>query len=272
MDKGARAETAERTARIFVVDAFTGRRFAGNPAAVMPLERFEDDRTLQALATENNLSETAFLVPEADGFRIRWFTPTTEVALCGHATLASAAVVMERLDPSRSEVAFQSLSGLLLVRRSENGYVMDFPRRSPVPATATPELLRALGRPPHELLADAVDYLAVLRDEKDVREFRPNREAIVALDRAGLILTAPGRSPYDFVSRYFAPAKGILEDPVTGSAHCLLTPYWASRLGKSRLRARQASERGGDLECTLEGERVLLAGSCVFYSEGTASF
>lgn len=263
-------ENPAQQAPLFVVDAFASRRFSGNPAAVMPLPRFEDDTLLQSIAAEHNLSETAFLVRDGPDFRIRWFTPTAEVGLCGHATLASAAVVLERLEPERESVVFRSKSGPLSVRRAESGYLMDFPRRIGVPLDPTPALLRAVGRRPEQLFVDPIDYLAVLPDGASVRQFRPDREAILALDRTGLILTAPESPPYDFVSRYFAPAVGVLEDPVTGSAHCLLTPYWAERLGKTRLRGHQASARGGDLECTLEGDRVLLGGSCVFYSEGTA--
>lgn len=262
----------EREAPLYVVDAFASRRFSGNPAAVMPLDRFEDDATLQAIAAENNLSETAFLVRESGEFHLRWFTPSTEVALCGHATLASAAVVLDRLEPNRDSVVFRSKSGPLTVRRAPSGYLMEFPRRTGTPVEPPPGLSSALGRRPEQLWVDPVDYLAVLPDETSVRAFRPSREALLALDRPGLIVTAPGRPPFDFVSRYFAPSLGVFEDPVTGSAHCLLAPYWADRLGKPRLRAFQASTRGGELECTVETDHVLLSGSCVFYAEGRARF
>jgi PhzF family phenazine biosynthesis protein len=253
---------------IFQVDAFAARRFAGNPAAVMPLERFLADSTLQSIAAENNLAETAFLVPEEGDYRLRWFTPTVEVPLCGHATLASAAVVMERLEPGRDAVLFHSASGALKVRRIAGGYVMDFPaRRSesvPVPAG----LAEALGARPLEVQLNAFNYLVLLDSAQAVRTLAPDMAAIARMDRDGVIVTAAGDGGYDFVSRYFAPAKGIPEDPVTGSAHCMLAPFWAGKLGKTAFRAFQASSRGGEVICRLDGERVELEGSCVFYLEG----
>jgi PhzF family phenazine biosynthesis protein len=256
---------------IFQVDAFTTRRFAGNPAAVMPMGSFLADAVLQAIAAENNLAETAFLVLDGGDYHLRWFTPTTEVPLCGHATLASAAVIMERLEPDRSSVVFQSASGPLTVRRTETGYVMDFPVRLSEPAPAPPGLAAALGVVPVEVLVDAFNYLAVLESAQVVRELAPDIAAIARLDRSGVIVTAPGDEGYDFVSRYFAPAKGIPEDPVTGGAHCALVPYWAQRLGKTAFRAFQASRRGGEIVCRLAGDRVELEGSCVFYLEGEAT-
>jgi len=258
-------------APIFQVDAFTTRRFAGNPAAVMPLVAFLEDPVLQAIAAENNLSETAFLVPEGDEYRVRWFTPTTEVPLCGHATLASAAVVMERLEPGRCRVVFQSVSGPLTVRRTEAGYAMDFPVRRSAQVPAPLGLAEALGAVPVEVWADGFNYMAVLESAQRVRALAPDLAAIGRLDRSGVIVTAAGEEPYDFVSRYFAPAKGIPEDPVTGGAHCALVPYWARRLGKEELRAFQASRRGGEIVCRLAHDRVELAGSCVFYLEGEAT-
>lgn len=255
---------------IFQIDAFTTRRFAGNPAAVMPMDRFLEDAALQAIAAENNLAETAFLVPEGSGYRLRWFTPATEVPLCGHATLASAAVVMERLEPGRRRVVFQSASGPLAVRRTDAGYVMDFPARLSKPVAAPPGLAEALGVVPLEVVADAFNYLALLESAQAVRELAPDIAAIARLDRSGLIVTAPGDNGFDFVSRYFAPAKGIPEDPVTGGAHCALAPYWAGRLHKTAFRAFQASQRGGEVTCRLVGDRVELEGSCVFYLEGMA--
>jgi PhzF family phenazine biosynthesis protein len=255
---------------IFQVDAFTTRRFAGNPAAVMLLESFPEDAVLQALAAENNLAETAFLVPEGGDYRLRWFTPTTEVPLCGHATLASAAVVMERLEPGRTRVVFHSASGPLTVTRTAASYLMDFPARLSHPVPASPGLAEALGIVPDEVWADAFNYLALLESARVVRELAPDLAAIARLDRQGVIVTAPGDESYDFVSRYFAPAKGIPEDPVTGGAHCALAPYWAGRLGKTELRAFQASRRGGEVVCRLAGDRVELEGTCVFYLEGRA--
>jgi PhzF family phenazine biosynthesis protein len=253
---------------IYQVDAFTRRRFAGNPAAVMPLESFLGDATLQSIAAENNLAETAFIVPAGDDYQLRWFTPAVEVPLCGHATLASAAVVMERLQRARSEVIFHTASGPLRVQRAAAGYVMDFPQLPSQPVTPPPLLIEALGVAPIEVQAHASNYLALLANAGQVRELKPDLAKIARLDRSGLIVTAAGDAGYDFVSRYFAPAKGVPEDPATGSAHCMLAPYWAKRLRKSEFRAFQASPRGGEIICRLSGERTLLEGSCVFYLEG----
>jgi PhzF family phenazine biosynthesis protein len=253
---------------IFQIDAFTTRRFAGNPAAVIPMDRFLDDATLQAVAAENNLAETAFLVPEGGDYRLRWFTPIVEVPLCGHATLASAAAVMERLEPGRDKVIFHTASGPLTVNRTNGGYVMDFPVRPSEPGATPPGLAEALGVVPVEVLSDTFNYIALLESAQLVRELAPDIAAIARMDRSGVVVTAPGDETYDFVSRYFAPAKGIPEDPVTGGAHCALAPYWAKRLGKTAFRAYQASRRGGEITCRLAGDRVELEGSCVFYLEG----
>ena len=255
---------------IFQVDAFARRRFAGNPAAVMVLDDFFDDAVLQEIAAENNLAETAFLVRDGADFRLRWFTPTVEVALCGHATLASAAVVMERLSPGRDAVVFHSASGPLPVERTPSGYAMNFPARFSEPVTTPVALVEALGLLPLEVLADRFNYLAVLESADQVRGLGPDLAAIARLDRTGVIVTAVGDDRYDFVSRYFAPAKGIPEDPVTGGAHCALVPFWAGRLDKTHFRAFQASRRGGEVICRLLGDRVVLEGSCVFYLEGRA--
>lgn len=255
---------------IFQVDAFTSRRFAGNPAAVMVLDQFLEDAALQVIAAENNLAETAFLVPDGEDFRLRWFTPTVEVPLCGHATLASAAVVMERLSPQRRRVVFHSASGALTVDRVSDGYVMNFPARPSAPVEPPAGLAEALGQRPVEVAADRFNYLVLLDGAGQVRGLSPDLAAINRLDRDGVIVTAPGDDGYDFVSRYFAPAKGIPEDPVTGGAHCMLVPYWAKRLGKTAFRAFQASERGGEIGCRLLGDRVELEGRCVFYLEGRA--
>jgi PhzF family phenazine biosynthesis protein len=255
-------------APIFQVDAFADGRFTGNPAAVVVLGRFPADPVLQAVAAENNLAETAFLVPDGEGYRIRWFTPAVEVALCGHATLASAAVVMEELEPGRASVVFQSPSGPLPVHRAGDGYVMDFPARSCERVDPPGGLAAALGAVPAEVHAGSANYLAVLHSAAQVRELRPDFASIARLGREGVIVTAEGEAPYDFTSRYFAPAKGIPEDPVTGGAHCMLAPFWATRLGKAAFRARQASQRGGDVRCAVAGDRVTLAGSCAFYLHG----
>jgi PhzF family phenazine biosynthesis protein len=255
---------------IFQLDAFTASRFAGNPAAVMPLENFPADATLQAIAAENNLAETAFIVRAGDDYRIRWFTPTTEVPLCGHATLASAAVVMERLEPARRSVIFHSASGPLTVTRSDTRYIMNFPALFSQAVAVPAGLSASLGVVPIEVVADAFNYVVLLESANTLRQLSPDFAAIARLDRGGVIVTAQGDRNYDFVSRYFAPAKGITEDPVTGSAHCALTPYWAKRLNKSEFRAFQASRRGGEIVCRLIQDRVELEGSCVFYLEGHA--
>ena len=253
---------------IFQIDAFTTRRFSGNPAAVIPMEGFLEDATLQAIAAENNLAETAFLVRDSGDYKLRWFTPLTEVPLCGHATLASAAVVMERLEPGRSGVVFHSASGPLTVTRAEAGYVMNFPARPSEPIPAPPGLAAALGVEPIEVFVNNFNYMAAMTSAEVVRKLAPDMAAIARMDRPGVIATAIGDEDYDFVSRYFAPAKGVPEDPVTGAAHCMLAPYWARRLGKSAFRAYQASRRGGEIVCRLDGHRVELEGGCVFYLEG----
>ena len=255
---------------IFHVDAFTADKFAGNPAAVMPLPSFLDDSLLQAIARENNLSETAFLVPHGEDWRLRWFTPATEVPLCGHATLASAWVVTQRLDPGRQRVVFHTASGPLRVERAGERFVMDFPARHPAPVEVPPGLEAALGARPVEVLHDGFNYLALLDSADSVRRVAPDFRAISRLDAGGLVVTAPGDRGYDCVSRYFAPAKGIDEDPVTGGAHCALTPFWTGRLGKREIRAFQASARGGELVCRMRDDRVELEGECVFYMEGQA--
>jgi PhzF family phenazine biosynthesis protein len=253
---------------IFQVDAFASSRFTGNPAAVMPMASFPEDAVLQAIAAENNLSETAFLVADDGGYRLRWFTPVTEVPLCGHATLASAAVVMERLEPGRSTVVFQSASGPLTVERAAAGYRMNFPLRPSELIVAPDGLATALGAVPVEVFANTFNYLALLESPQLLRALTPDMAALARVDRGGVIVTAAGEGTYDFISRYFAPAKGIPEDPVTGAAHCMLVPYWAKRLGKTEFRAFQASPRGGEVICRLVGDRVELEGTCVFYLEG----
>jgi len=256
--------------RIFQVDAFATRLFAGNPAAVMLMDCFPADSTMQAIADENNLAETAFLVSHKGDYLLRWFTPKVEVPLCGHATLASGAVVMERLEIGRREVTFHSASGPLPVNRTDTGYVLNFPIRPSEPVAGPAGLAKALGAEPTEVYGNAFNYMAIVKDEATVRGLRPNLVTIAAYDCPGVIVTARGTAPYDFVSRYFAPAKGVPEDPVTGAAHSMLAPYWAKQLGKTEFRAFQASRRGGEIRCRLIGERINLEGSCVFYLEGTA--
>ena len=255
---------------IFQIDAFTSERFAGNPAAVMVLPKFPNDATMQAISAENNLAETAFLVLQSEEYHLRWFTPTVEVPLCGHATLASAAVVMERLEPSLDKVVFQTASGPLPVTRSLNGYVMNFPSRPSERVSLPSGLVEALVVVPVVVFSNQFNYLAVLDDPRKVRQLAPDFAAIANLVRPGVIVTAAGDGRYDFISRYFAPAKGIPEDPVTGAAHCMLVPYWADKLNKTTFHAYQASRRGGEIHCRLLGDRVTLEGRCVFYLEGQA--
>lgn len=245
----------------YQVDAFATRVFEGNPAAVCPLEAWLDDAVLQAIANENNLSETAFFVPIARGFQLRWFTPVAEVDLCGHATLAAAHVLFTRLGYAGPRIVFATRSGELAVEAQDGRLAMDFPARPPRPCPAPPTLLAGLGHPPTAVLA-ADDYLAVYEHEAIVRSLAPNLAKLQELDRRGVIITAPGEQ-VDFVSRFFAPKLGVPEDPVTGSAHCTLTPYWAQRFGKTDLEARQVSQRGGNLRCQLQADRVILSGSAV---------
>ena len=256
---------------IYQVDAFTDRPFAGNPAAVCPLENWLPDETLQAIAAENNLSETAFFVPEpgpAADFALRWFTPTVEVDLCGHATLASAFVVMTILEPDRRSIRFSTnvAGGLTVTRTGDADFAMDFPAARSEPVAPLPALNAAMGKAPSTLL-DGPKWLAVYETAADIAALAPDFRAIAALDRDGVIATAPGDA-VDFVSRYFAPAAGIDEDPVTGSAHCQLAPYWAERLGKTDLAARQISSRGGDVGCRVIEDRVILSGQAALYLVG----
>jgi len=216
---------------------------------------------MQSIASENNLSETAFFVSTDMGFALRWFTPTNEVDLCGHATLASAHVLFDILNYEKQSITFETRSGELFVERSDNRLVMDFPVCPPKPCALPDALAEGLGRRPVDVLAGN-DYLAVFETEADVRALSPNPSLLAQLDLRGVCVTAPGEST-DFVSRFFAPKLGIPEDPVTGSAHCMLTPYWADRLGRTTLNARQVSRRGGDIGCTLKGDRVLLSGCAV---------
>lgn len=253
---------------IYQVDAFTSRLFAGNPAAICPLDKWLPDDVMQSIAAENNLSETAFFVPENGGYRLRWFTPGVEVDLCGHATLASAYIVLTRMKPDAGSVSFQTRSGELIVCRRGDQYSMDFPARPPEHCHVHPRLIEALGTVPLEVLA-ARDYLVVYQSEEQVRTLQPNLELLCLMDRFAVIVTAPGSDGVDFVSRFFAPSKGVPEDPVTGSAHCTLIPYWSRRTGKTELKARQVSRRGGDLFCEHRGERVTIAGNAVLFLEGT---
>jgi len=251
---------------LYQVDAFTSRLFAGNPAAVCPLDGWLEDQTLQAIAAENNLSETAYFVKRGDRYHLRWFTPTLEVDLCGHATLAAAFVILNYLDPSRDAVAFDTLSGELVVRRDGGLLSMDFPSRPPVACEAPPKLTEALGIAPQAVLASR-DLMAVFDTEDEVRSLSPRMDVLAQLDAFAVIVTAPGKD-VDFVSRFFAPRAGIDEDPVTGSAHSTLTPYWSKRLNKPQLHALQVSRRGGELWCEDRSGRVIIKGNAVLYLEG----
>lgn len=254
---------------LYQVDAFAARPFTGNPAAVVPLERWLPDALLQSIALENNLSETAFLVPVGEDWELRWFTPEVEIDLCGHATIASAFVIATILKPGTDRMIFHTRkAGALSVTRAGGLYTLDFPSRPPGPVAVPPTLVAALGpTPPREVLT-ARDFLVVYDDAATVMGLTPDFGALAKLDRMAIV-TAPGRDGVDFVSRFFAPAKGVPEDPVTGSAHCTLIPYWAARLGKTDLKARQVSRRGGDLVCGLRGDRVLIGGEAVLFLEGT---
>lgn len=254
---------------LYQVDAFTAKVFSGNPAAVCLLETWLDDARLQAIAAENNLSETAFLVRGGDGFELRWFTPVVEVALCGHATLASAFVVFECLSWPGATIPFRTRkSGTLSVTRKGDMLEMDFPAIPTAPLPAPAGLARSLGVQPVEVLSAGEDILVALDEERQVRELRPDISALAAIECRGTIVTARGDG-CDFVSRFFAPRLGVPEDPVTGSAHCALAPYWSRRLGKSDLSARQVSARGGELFCRDEGDRVRIAGRAVLFLQGT---
>jgi len=252
---------------MYQVDAFTSRVFSGNPAAVCPLKEWLPDDRLQAIAAENNLSETAYFVHNGDGYHLRWFTPGCEVDLCGHATLASAYVLFNELGERGDLLRFHTQSGELRVKRQGDLLALDFPARPPSPSAANPGLVAALGGNPRHILA-ARDYLVEYATEDEVRALTPDMEALKQIDRFAVIVTAPGRD-CDFVSRFFAPAKGVPEDPVTGSAHCTLIPYWADKLGKATLHARQVGRRGGELFCKLNGDRVEIAGHAALFLRGT---
>jgi len=256
---------------LYQIDAFTDHVFGGNPAGVCPLDHWPDDQSLQNIAAENNLAETAFFVPENDGYRLRWCTPTVEVDLCGHATLASGYVVFHYLQPDWKLIPFYTRSGRVTVAREGDRLILDFPSRPGVRLDEFNQISEALGLAPREVYK-ARDLLCVYDSADAIRQLRPRMDLVAQLECLGVIVTAPGDAVsggVDFVSRFFAPQSGIAEDPVTGSAHCTLTPYWSARLNKSELHARQISTRGGELWLTQAGDRVRIAGQAVQYLRGT---
>ena len=251
---------------LYQIDAFANKPFEGNPAAVCPLDEWLPDEILQAIATENNLSETAYFVPTDKGFHIRWFTPVNEIKLCGHATLATAYVIFNLIGYKEDKIEFESQSGQLLVSREGDWLVMDFPSQPPVPCDVPGELTKAFGKIPVEVLMSE-DYMVVFENEEYVLSLNPDMEFLKRIELRGVIVTAKGKN-VDFVSRFFAPKYGINEDPVTGSAHCELTPYWTDKLDKRKLTAKQISNRGGELICELKGNRVFISGKAAKYLEG----
>ena len=255
--------------KIYQVDAFADELFTGNPAAVSPLDRWLPDTLMQNIARENNLSETAFFVKEGDVFHIRWFTPEIEVDLCGHATLASAHVLFRHLNYAGERIQFNSKSGPLFVTKKDDLICLDFPAARYKKVDPPGELVDGIGLTPVETF-QSTDYLLLLDSEKEVRKANPDFSLLARLDIRGIIITAKGDS-VDFVSRFFAPGVGINEDPVTGSAHTFLVPFWSERLGKTEFTAQQLSERGGTLYCKLSGDRVEISGRAVTYMEGELS-
>lgn len=253
--------------KLFQVDAFTDQLFKGNPAAVCPLENWLPDNTMQQIAAENNLSETAFIVSQGEAFEIRWFTPQIEVDLCGHATLASAHVYFEELEYPAAQIVFHSKSGPLTIMRHELGYSMDFPTDTITAIEPTKKIIDLLELSPKAIYKGSSDYMVIVEEEASVKAYDPDFQKLAQLPARGIIVTAKG-DRVDFVSRFFGPQVGINEDPVTGSAHTTLTPYWAKQLNKQTLTARQISERQGNLTCVYKGDRVELIGRAVTYLKG----
>ena len=256
----------------FQVDAFTKQVFSGNSACVVVLERWIDDATLQNIARENAVAETAFLVADEGHYRLRWFTPDIEIDLCGHATLAAGHVVLSHLEPETKTATFDTISGKLQVTRYDSMYCMDLPSRPPAIAELPPSIAESLSQPPVEVLKGR-DYILIYQEESEVANLQINREQFdrINLDPGGVAATAPGND-CDFVSRFFTPQATILEDPVTGSAHCSLAPFWGNRLDKNELDAKQISTRGGELHCKVQGDRVLLFGNAITYAQGRIHF
>ncbi|MCC6466694.1 MAG: PhzF family phenazine biosynthesis protein [Alphaproteobacteria bacterium] len=254
---------------VFQVDAFAGGPFSGNPAAIVQVPEWPDIRIMQSIAAEMNQTTTAFLRQQHDRFALRWFTPTIEEEICGHATLAAAWLVFDRIDPERRDVAFDTRAGPLTVRRLDDGRLeIDFPARPTEPVTSHPDLLAALGGPPPVEVRAARDYLVVYDRPDIVRGLRPDFGRLARTDRHATIVTAPGDDGFDCVSRFFAPGHGISEDHATGAAHASIAPYWTEQLGKSSIAAFQASARGGFFHCTMRQPRVSFAGACRLFLEG----
>jgi len=251
---------------IYQIDAFAEKPFEGNPAAICPLEKWLPDNVMLSIAKENNLSETAFFVTTSNGFHIRWFTPSTEVDLCGHATLAAAYVIFHCFDYKNETIYFESKSGILSVSKSASHLVMDFPAQPPIICDVPKEIEEALGVKPLECLRSE-DYIVVLNNESEVLAAKPNLNILRNLDLRGVIITSKSND-FDFVSRFFGPKCGIDEDPVTGSAHTQLAPYWSKQLSKNILHAKQLSSRGGELYCEISSDRVIISGKAVKYLQG----
>ncbi|MFV1982694.1 MAG: PhzF family phenazine biosynthesis protein [Thiohalomonadales bacterium] len=252
---------------LYQIDAFANKVFQGNPAAVCPLDNWLEDNIMQAIAQENNLSETAFFVSNDNGFDLRWFTPTMEINFCGHATLAAAYVLFECLSYPLSEIKFNTRVGEFIVSKEEKNFKMDFPLLELEPYTIDEDLINILGLVPQEAMI-GTDIVILLASEHEVVDYSPNFELLKTLPGQGVCITAPGVN-YDFVSRFFVPKAGINEDPVTGSTHCALAPYWCKKLNKKHLSARQLSTRGGNVLCQVNNSRVTLRGQAVKYMQGT---
>ncbi|MCP3875929.1 MAG: PhzF family phenazine biosynthesis protein [Desulfobacteraceae bacterium] len=252
---------------IFQIDAFTQNIFSGNPAAVCPLENWLEDDIMQSIALENNLSETAFFIPNDNGYHIRWFTPVTEVDLCGHATLASAFVLFNILGYAKNKIHFDSKSGPLVIHHENDRMIMDFPSQPPVPCDIPLQLEKAFHIKPVECLISE-DYLVIFKNEQEVLELNPDMDCLKKLNLRGVSVTAKGSGEYDFINRFFAPKYGVPEDPVTGSAFTQLVPYWSKKLGKKTLKARQVSSRGGDVQCCFKSDRVKISGQAALYLKG----
>lgn len=255
---------------IYQIDAFTENIFGGNPAAVVPLEKWLPGQTMRNIAMENNLSETAFFVPEEDGFHIRWFTPTTEVNLCGHATLAAAHVLFHHLNFNREEIVFQSRTGELKVKKENELIVLNFPASEVIETEIPQNIEKAFSIKPQNIYKGREDLMFIFEKQTDVQNLKPDFDFLKTLEMRGIIATAPSND-FNFESRFFAPREGIDEDPVTGSAHTMLIPYWAKRLGKKKMVARQISKRGGILYCKYLNERVEIGGKAVTYLVGEIS-